>query len=393
MISLRGESPTVTSKNPPPPPKHRVLVVFGTRPEAIKLVPVIRALGAAPASSGLEPVVCVTAQHREMLDQALDAFDVRAEFDLNVMRPGQGLADLSSRLLPALAPVLAQVKPSMVVVQGDTTTTFCASLASFYAGVPVAHVEAGLRTHSPDSPFPEEMNRVLTSRLASLHFAPTDGAAENLRAEGIAPERIETTGNTGVDALLQVRSALNNGTLKSDAPMVAEGKKLVVVTAHRRESFGPALVEICRAIAQLSRREDVQIVWPVHPNPQVREIVRATGFDPAAVSLVEPLDYVSFVDLLQKAYLVITDSGGVQEEAPSLGKPILVLRETTERPEGVEAGIVKLVGTSAVRIVREAARLLDDDAEYGRMAGIRNPYGDGRASSKIAGRIRAFLGV
>jgi len=335
----------------------------------------------------------VTAQHRELLDQALSAFGLEPEFDLDLMHPGQGLAELSSRLISGLNPVLSSVKPSLSIVQGDTATSFCASLASFYSGVPVAHVEAGLRTHDPQAPFPEEMNRHLIGRLASLHFAPTRRAAENLRAEGVVPEAIEVTGNTGVDALFEVREALNSGALKSAGPPLDSSKKLIVITAHRRESFGPALYEVCRAIAELSQRKDVEIVWPVHPNPQVRAAVRETGFDMEAVNLVEPLDYVSFVDLLQNAYIVITDSGGVQEEVPAFGKPILVLRETTERPEGVEAGIVKLVGTSAERIVKEASRLLDNPAEYREMAQIKSPYGDGRASARIAARLCSFLGV
>ncbi|MBV8551510.1 MAG: UDP-N-acetylglucosamine 2-epimerase (non-hydrolyzing) [Acidobacteriaceae bacterium] len=393
MTSPRDESPTATNSNPSSTPRHRILVILGTRPEAIKLAPVIQALRSRPFCRALDTLVCVTAQHRTMLDQVLNAFEIQPEFDLDVMRPGQALSDLSSRIIGALAPVFDEVKPSLAIVQGDTTTTICASLTSFYSGVPLAHVEAGLRTRDMQAPFPEEANRVLTSRLASLHFPPTDWAASNLREEGIRDETIITTGNTGIDALFQTRAGLEAGKLASVAPQLRGGKKLIVVTAHRRENLGAALDEICRAVLQLSRRDDIEILWPVHPNPRVRKTVRETVCGRANVSLLEPLDYVSFVDLIQRAHLIITDSGGIQEEAPSLGKPVLVLRETTERPEGVEAGTVKLVGTGTATIVREAIRLLDDEDEYGRMARIRNPYGDGRASSRIAQRISTFLGV
>ncbi|MBV8071185.1 MAG: UDP-N-acetylglucosamine 2-epimerase (non-hydrolyzing) [Acidobacteriaceae bacterium] len=391
MTSPRAESPIATSSRSRPR-VPRVLVVFGTRPEAIKLAPVISDLRCAASSGNFEIRVCVTAQHREMLDQVLGIFDVQPEFDLNLMQPGQTLSELTARLVPALSQVFAAVKPALSIVQGDTTTTFCASLASFYSGVPIAHVEAGLRTRDPQAPFPEEMNRVLTSRLAALHFAPTPLAAFNLEREGIERDRIEVTGNTGIDALLQVRTALTRGTLKSGAPrLFRAGVKLILVTAHRREILGPALAEICRGLAELSRRPDVHIVWPVHPNPEVRKTVLETEFDPAAVSLIEPLDYVSFIDLLATAYFVITDSGGVQEEAPSLGKPVLVLRDHTERPEGVEAGTARLVGTGSACLVREAGRLLDDPEEYQRRSEIKNPYGDGRASQRISERIRVFL--
>lgn len=392
MTSPRAESPIATNKSSYLKRASRVMVVFGTRPEAIKLAPVIRALRAASIPSQVETIVCVTAQHRGMLDQVLATFDVQPDIDLDVMKPGQGLPDLTARLIPALAPVFNEVKPALTIVQGDTTTTFCASLAAFYSGVPTAHVEAGLRTRDSHAPFPEEMNRVLTSRLAALHFAPTRGAASNLEAEGIKSETVEITGNTGIDALLQTRMALSAGTLRSAAPAIGfADKKLILVTAHRRETFGEGLKEICRSISLLSRRTDVHIVWPVHPNPEVRTTVVETGFDPARVSLTEPLDYVSFIDLLQAACFVITDSGGVQEEAPSLGKPVLVLREVTERPECVEAGTATLVGTDSTKIVREAERLLDDSEEYQRRALIRNPYGDGNASLRIAERISRFL--
>jgi UDP-N-acetylglucosamine 2-epimerase len=300
-----------------------------------------------------------------MLDQVLAAFGVAPDYDLDLMQPGQSLTALSARLLGGLEPVMAAVQPSLVVVQGDTTTTLCGALAGFHARVPVAHVEAGLRTFDLQSPFPEEMNRVLTGRLAALHFAATDWAAENLR--------------------------LVQGRVSGLALAVNPAKKLIVVTAHRRESFGEGFIRICEAVAELAARPDVQIVWPVHPNPNVQRAVDATLRGIANVTLLEPLDYLPFVDLMRRAYLLITDSGGVQEEGPSLGKPILVLRDKTERPEAVHAGTVKLVGTDRAAIGREAVRLLDDSGEYERMARLHNPYGDGQASARIAQRIAQYL--
>ena|ERR1700685_1341867 len=393
MTSPRDESPTGTNKiaSSSSTFSKRVLVVFGTRPEAIKLCPLISALRTHPSSSGLQTVVCVTAQHREMLDQVLSVFDVRPDYDLDVMRPGQTLTELTARLLSALTPVFAEVNPSLVVVQGDTTTTFCGALAAFYGGVPVAHVEAGLRTFDMSAPFPEEMNRVLTGRLATLHFAATTWAAENLVRDGVPSESIQVTGNTGIDAVLAIRDALQNGRVSGLSVPVDGNRKLILVTAHRRESFGPGFVRICQAISALADRHDVQIVWPVHPNPNVRKTVDETVRGRENVLLLEPLEYLPFVDLMRRAYLVITDSGGVQEEGPSLGKPILVLREKTERPEAVRAGTVKLVGTDCGLIVSEAVRLIEDRTEYDRMARLHNPYGDGQASGRIAERIAAHL--
>jgi UDP-N-acetylglucosamine 2-epimerase (non-hydrolysing) len=368
-----------------------VLVIFGTRPEAIKLCPLVAALRTHPGASALETVVCVTAQHREMLDQVLSVFDIRPDYDLDLMQSGQTLTELASRLLAALGPVLAEAQPAMVVVQGDTTTTMCGALAAFYGGAPVAHVEAGLRTFDMSAPFPEEMNRVLTGRLATLHFAATRWAAENLMRDGVPRERVLVTGNTGIDAVLAIRDALEQGRASGlDLPVYGK-RKLIVVTAHRRESFGEGFVRICSAIGALAERDDVHIVWPVHPNPNVRKAVDETVRGRENVLLIDPLEYVPFVDLMRRSYLLITDSGGVQEEGPSLGKPILVLREKTERPEAVEAGTVKLVGTDRELIVREARRLLEDRAEYERMARLHNPYGDGRASGRIAERIAAHL--
>jgi len=299
----------------------------------------------------------------------------------------------TSRILAALEPVLAEEQPDLTIVQGDTTTTFCGALASFYQNVPVAHVEAGLRTGDLRQPFPEELNRVLTSRMAALHFAPTEEAAANLRREGIAPDCIYVTGNTGIDAVLYVRDALEEGRLKTATKFESRrDRKLIAVTAHRRESFGDGFDRICNALVQLADRPDVEIVYPVHPNPNVQDPVNRLLRGKTNIHLIAPLDYVAFVDLMRRAYLLITDSGGIQEEGPSLGKPILVLREKTERPEAVRAGTVKLVGTCTERIVQEAVRLLEDGQEYERMAHVHNPYGDGGSCTRIAGLIHSFLG-
>jgi UDP-N-acetylglucosamine 2-epimerase (non-hydrolysing) len=369
---------------------HKVLLIFGTRPEAIKLCPVIR--GLREHSSQFDVRVCVTAQHREMLDQVLQAFDVQPHHDLDLMLPGQTLFQSTSRILAGLEAVLQAERPSIVIVQGDTTTTLCGALAGFYLRIPVAHVEAGLRTGDMRQPFPEEMNRVLASRLAALHFAATEQAAENLRREGVTPDSIHVTGNTGIDAVLFVRDGLSEGRLSGRAwPELDPSKKLILVTAHRRESFGDGFERICRALAELADRSDVQVVYPVHPNPNVQDPVQRLLAGHPNVRLIEPLSYVPFVDLMRRAYLLITDSGGVQEEGPSLGKPILVMREKTERPEAVLAGTVRLVGTDQRSIVNEATLLLDDPSAYRAMSRVHNPYGDGRASARIAGLIHSFL--
>jgi UDP-N-acetylglucosamine 2-epimerase (non-hydrolysing) len=371
---------------------HKILLIFGTRPEAIKLCPVVRSLREHPSKFDVR--VCVTAQHREMLDQVLEAFQVVPEYDLDLMLPGQTLFQSTSRILAGLEPVLRDVQPGMVVVQGDTTTTFCGALAAFYSRVPVAHVEAGLRTHDLSQPFPEEMNRVVASRLTALHFAVTEQSAENLRAEGVAPESISVTGNTGIDAVLYVRDGLEQGTLQGpDWRDLDASKKLIVVTAHRRESFGDGFERICRALAKIADRDDVQLVYPVHPNPNVQDPVQRYLAGHPHIRLIAPQSYVPFVDLMRRAYLLITDSGGIQEEGPSLGKPILVLREKTERPEAVTAGTVKLVGTDEDRIVSEASILLSDSGAYGQMSRIHNPYGDGHASARISGLIHSFLAL
>jgi UDP-N-acetylglucosamine 2-epimerase (non-hydrolysing) len=369
---------------------HKILLIFGTRPEAIKLCPVIRGLREHPSKFDVR--VCVTAQHRAMLDQVLEAFQVKPDHDLDLMLPGQTLFQSTSRILAGLEPVLRAEKPAMVIVQGDTTTTLCGALAAFYSGIPVAHVEAGLRTHDMRQPFPEEMNRVLASHLTALHFAATELAAQNLRHEGVAADSIHVTGNTGIDAVLFVREALEQRALRGrEWPELDASKKLIVITAHRRESFGDGFERICRALAKIAGRGDVQLVYPVHPNPNVQDPVQRYLAGHSNVRLIEPQSYVPFVDLMRRAYLLITDSGGIQEEGPSLGKPILVLREKTERPEAVIAGTVKLVGTDEDRIVREATILLDNRAAYDQMSRVHNPYGDGRASARIAGLIHSFL--
>jgi UDP-N-acetylglucosamine 2-epimerase (non-hydrolysing) len=361
----------------------KVQFIFGTRPEAIKLCPLVRALASRPDE--FEVHVCVTAQHRQMLDQVLDVFDVTPDADLDLMQPGQSLAQSASRILAALEPVLHDVRPDLVLVQGDTTTTLAAALAAFYARIPVAHVEAGLRTWDLAQPFPEEMNRVVAGRLASLHFAATPWAAANLANEGVPPQTIHVTGNTGIDAVLQIKEWLQNGRLKPPTPIEVDPKrKLILVTAHRRESFGEGFERICAALLELASRGDVEIVYPVHPNPNVREPVERLLIANPRIRLIDPLDYVSFVDLMRRAWFLLTDSGGVQEEGPSLGKPILVMREKTERPEAVEAGTVRLVGSDARRIVEESRILLDDAAEYTRRSRIHNPYGDGQACARIA---------
>ncbi len=369
---------------------RKVLFVFGTRPEAIKLCPVLRRL--REHASEFETRVCVTAQHRSMLDQVLKVFEVTPDHDLNIMLPGQTLFQSTSRMIAALEPVMAAERPDLVLVQGDTTTTFCGALAAFYSGVPVGHVEAGLRTGDMRAPFPEEMNRVLTTHLAALHFAPTAWSATNLRAEGVDPKRILVTGNSGIDAVLYVRDRLERGKLRGRSWLELDSrKKLLVVTAHRRESFGDGFERICSALARLAERPDVQIVYPVHRNPNVMDPVNRRLAGLPNVILTKPLEYVPFVDLMRRAYLLITDSGGIQEEGPSLGKPILVMREKTERPEAVRAGTVTLVGTDEKRILDEASILLDNQEEYCRRAHVHNPYGDGRASERIEDAIASFF--
>jgi UDP-N-acetylglucosamine 2-epimerase (non-hydrolysing) len=374
---------------------NKVSVIFGTRPEAIKLAPVVLALRKDPR---FVCEVCVTAQHREMLDQVLEVFGIEPDVDLDLMEPEQTLASLTARAVQAIDGYLAKGGPELVLVQGDTTTTFCAALAAFYHHVPVGHVEAGLRTGNLESPWPEEANRTLTTRLAALHFAPTETNRQNLLREGIEPARIVVTGNTVIDALLLAQKIV-----KARPPAIAElperviaadGPRLVLITGHRRENFGPGFESICKAIAELARRfPETAFVYPVHLNPNVRRPVdrnlrsAATG----NIHLIEPLAYLPFVALMSRATLILSDSGGVQEEAPSLGKPVLVMRDTTERPEAVVAGTVKLVGTDERTIVEEASRLLTDRTAYEAMARAINPYGDGKATGRILAACGEFF--
>jgi UDP-N-acetylglucosamine 2-epimerase (non-hydrolysing) len=359
----------------------RVLSVFGTRPEAIKMAPVVQALQSAPTR--FESVVCVSAQHRAMLDQVLDVFDLRADHDLDLMTVGQSPPEVVARVLERLPPLLQQIRPDVLLVQGDTMTSFAAAFAAYLERIPSGHVEAGLRTGDRYQPFPEEMNRVMTTRLASIHFAPTAQARATLLKEGIPEADIHLTGNTVIDALLQ--------TVRPDysfrSPQLATldpGRRLILVTTHRRESFGAPLRSTCAAIRELAGRfPDLQFVLPVHPNPEVKQTVERLLCDLPGMHLIPPVDYVEFVHLMNRAYLILTDSGGVQEEAPSLGKPVLVLRELTERPEGVAAGTAVVVGTDQPRIVSVASELLTSRDTYERMANAVNPYGDGQASGRI----------
>lgn len=367
----------------------KVLFVFGTRPEAIKMCPVIRHLQSR--GHDFNARVCVSAQHRGLLDQVLSVFDVKPDHDLDIMQPGQTLSQSTSRIIAALEPVMQAEKPDMVLVQGDTTTTFCGALSAFYHRVPVGHIEAGLRTYDLYQPFPEEANRLLTGRLAALHFAATEWSADNLRKEGVADASIIVTGNTGIDAVLKVAGDLATGKLAGfDLAPIDPAKKLIVVTSHRRESFGEGVVSLCSALSQLADRPDTQIIFAVHPNPNVRGPVHERIGRHPNIALIDPVSYIPFVDLMRRSYLLLTDSGGIQEEGPSLGKPILVLRDKTERPEAVKAGTVKLVGTDVERILTEASVLLDDRAEYERRAHAHNPYGDGQASPRIADRMLAW---
>lgn len=370
----------------------RILVVFGTRPEAIKLAPVVKALRQAGT---FEVRVCVTAQHRQMLDQVLELFTITPDVDLDLMQPGQDLTDLTARVLVGMRGVLRDWRPDWVLVQGDTTTTLAASLAAHYEKIAVGHVEAGLRTGNLYAPWPEEMNRRLTTALAALHFPPTPWARDNLLREGVTAEVVQVTGNTVIDALLEVVARLASDEalrvgLERQFGFLNPARKLVLVTGHRRESFGPGFEQICQALRTLGERDDVEIVYPVHLNPNVQEPVRRILGSCPNIHLIEPLDYLPFVYLMSRAYLIVTDSGGIQEEAPSLGKPVLVMRDTTERPEAVEAGTAKLVGTDRGRIVMEATRLLEDAAAYRAMAQAHNPYGDGKASERIVDFLQKY---
>ncbi len=364
----------------------KTLCIFGTRPEAIKMAPLVLALA---ADERFEAKVCVTGQHREMLDQVLDLFSIKPDFDLDIMKPGQDLTDVTTNILQGLKVVLKESKPDIVLVHGDTATTLAASLAAYYQQIPVAHVEAGLRTGNLYSPWPEEGNRKLTGALTKLNFAPTETSKANLLREGINPESIIVTGNTVIDALLDVVKRLDEDSklfaeASAPAAFLDESRKLVLVTGHRRESFGDGFERICHALMEVAQQHpEVDIVYPVHLNPNVREPVNRLLNGIGNIHLIAPLDYLPFVHMMSRAYIILTDSGGIQEEAPSLGKPVLVMRDTTERPEAVSAGTVKLVGTDTIEIVRELNRLLMDNTAYREMSYAHNPYGDGKACERI----------
>jgi UDP-N-acetylglucosamine 2-epimerase (non-hydrolysing) len=377
----------------------KILSVFGTRPEAIKMAPVVKEL--EKNSDKFISRVCVTAQHRQMLDQVLDLFEIRPDYDLNIMEPGQDLFDVTCNVMQGLKKVLEEEKPDVVLVHGDTTTTMAASLAAFYCRIPVGHVEAGLRTFNKLAPFPEEINRQVTGRVTDFHFAPTETARQNLLYESVPEDSIYITGNTVIDALLMVVNKVREAEMRSKieanlvnrfpgllevlAPASASGgRRLLLVTGHRRENFGEGFESICRALKRIAtENSDVDIVYPVHLNPNVQEPVKRILADVPSIHLIEPLDYLPFVYLLDRSHMIITDSGGVQEEAPSLGKPVLVMRDTTERPEAVKVGTVRLVGTNEDLIVSEAHRLLKDEKAYAGMAQAHNPYGDGVAAKRI----------
>jgi len=361
--------------------KIKIMPIFGTRPEAIKMAPVIAEL---KNSAVFETVVVVTAQHREMLDQVLELFNITPAFDLNIMSNGQTLSQITARVLEGMDTVLESVRPDMVLVHGDTTTTFAAALSAYYRKIPTAHVEAGLRTQNKYSPYPEEINRKLATSLSDLHFAPTQSAKENLMREGISFEHIVVTGNTVIDALLGVVGLKFDFSGTELATVDFEHKRVILITSHRRENIGNPMTEIFNAVKNIiNANQDVEVVFPMHKNPIVRGIANdiLKGLD--RVHLVEPLDYLPFTNLMGKCYMIMTDSGGIQEEAPSLGKPVLVLRDTTERPEALNAGTAKLAGTDAVSITVHTQRLLDDKLEYARMANAANPYGDGKAANRI----------
>ena len=367
--------------------KKKILSVFGTRPEAIKMAPVVKALAAH--LDKFDSRVCVTAQHREMLDQVLNLFEIKPDYDLNIMKPGQSLTDVTCSVLQGLAPVLAEFQPDVILVHGDTTTTMAASLAAYYQKISVGHVEAGLRTGNIYSPWPEEMNRKLTGAMTRYHFSPTEKAQQNLLAEGVLGGSVYVTGNTVIDALLDIVERLKNDATLGQSiaecfSFLDENKRLILVTGHRRENFGQGFENICKALGQIAQNHhDVEILYPVHLNPNVQEPVKRILQNVDNVFLIEPQDYLPFVYLMNRSYLILTDSGGIQEEAPSLGKPVLVMRDTTERPEAVDAGTVRLVGTDMEKIISEVGSLLNEQTVYRQMSLAHNPYGDGKASQRI----------
>lgn len=381
---MRGKEPILKKMK-------KVLIVFGTRPEAIKMAPLVK--GFERHKEEFDVKVCITGQHREMLDQVLTIFDIDADYDLNIMKAGQDLYDITSRVLIGMREVIKDFEPDLVLVHGDTTTSTSAALAAFYQQIPVGHVEAGLRTGNIHAPWPEEMNRMLTRCLTKIHFAPTGNSKENLLRENVNESDILITGNTVVDALFLVTEKIRNNpslrkeqeeTLEKKGYKVKDGKKLVLITGHRRENFGDGFINICNAIKEVAvKYPDVDLVYPVHLNPNVQKPVYDILNNIPNVYLCEPLEYLSFVYLMDKSYIILTDSGGIQEEAPSLGKPVLVMRDTTERPEAVDAGTVKLVGTNKDKIVHEMSTLIDDTEAYNSMSKAHNPYGDGKAVERI----------
>lgn len=363
--------------------KIKNLIIFGTRPEAIKMAPLVKAFA---EETSFDTRVCITAQHREMLDQVMDFFDITAEYDLDIMKPGQTLYSLTAHIISELEPILEDFKPDYVYVHGDTSTSFIAALAAFYSGAKVCHIEAGLRTYDKWSPFPEEMNRQLTGRLTDLHFAPTEKAKENLLKENIKPEAIFVTGNTVIDALLYTVEQVKQNPSQhlSQIESWLDGRELLLVTGHRRENHGAGFERICKALQQIAQQNpDLAIVYPVHLNPKVQKPVNKYLGDIPNIKLLEPLDYPDFIGMMNRTKIILTDSGGVQEEAPSLGKPVLVMRDTTERPEAVEAGTVILVGTNTEKIVKETQKLLEDEKLYKEMSALHNPYGDGKSAKRI----------
>lgn len=377
---------------------RKILLVFGTRPEAIKLAPLIKELQKYP--NEIKAIICVTGQHKEMLEQVLKLFEIKADYDLSIMKQGQDLYDVTSKILLGLRTILKEVSPEIVLVHGDTTTSLAASLAAFYQQIPVGHIEAGLRTYDVLSPFPEEINRQLTARLASLHFSPTEKSKYNLLQESISPENIFVTGNTGIDALQWVCNKFENDAnlitcIKNkllvegyDISRLKDGKKMVLVTGHRRENFGDGFINICKAIKKLIEKyPEIDFIYPMHLNPHVRDSIKSVFNEEQAIKknmfFIEPLEYFTFILLMQHCYLILTDSGGIQEEAPGLGKPVLVMRETTERPEAVTAGTVKLVSTDYFKIINAVSLLIDNPIEYKKMSKAINPYGDGKACSRI----------
>ena len=380
----------------------KIMLVFGTRPEAIKMAPLVKAFQAD--SDHFETIVCVTGQHRQMLDQVLSLFEITPDYDLDIMKQGQDLFDITSRVMLGMRDVLEKAKPDVVLVHGDTTTSTASALASFYKQIPVGHIEAGLRTHNIYSPWPEEMNRQITGRIAKYNFAPTPLSRKNLLAENVADADIIVTGNTVIDALHyvvekinssdEIKAELSSVLLKSgyDVSRLANGKKLVLITGHRRENFGDGFISMCSAIKSLNEKyPDVDFVYPMHLNPNVRKPIKEVFGDKAPENMffIEPLDYLPFVFLMEKSYMLLTDSGGVQEEAPGLGKPVLVMRDTTERPEAVDAGTVKLVGTNYDKIVGEVSELIDNPKSYDSMSKAVNPYGDGKACGRVLDTFRA----